>query len=138
MARVYATAAQFTTYTGQAATADTDRLLRDASVMYDAQLIKFCLFQVDDTGMPTDPLVLEAFAAAVSHQVAWWGEVGDSTGAAGVGYGSVEIGSVKLSRSVTAVNGSDSAARQIAPKSWDALLSPDLTPDRFVLGAVCS
>ncbi|WP_282204538.1 hypothetical protein [Kitasatospora fiedleri] len=48
----------------------------------------------------------------------------------------MEIGSAKLARSVTAVSGSDAPSRKIAPKAWDALLSPDLTPDLFVLGAV--
>jgi hypothetical protein len=137
MARVYATATQFTTYTGQPADADTDRLLRDASIMFDAELLGLSAFAVDADGLPTDARVAEAFAAAVSHQVAWWGELGDSTGAAGAGWGSVEIGSVKLSRSVTAVSGSDSPARQIAPKAWDELRSPDLA-GRFVLGAVCT
>lgn len=138
MSRVYATSEQYEAYTGQTADADTDRLLRDASRMFDAEVFRACWFQVDETGMPTNAVVQEAFAAAVSFQVAWWGEVGDSTGASGVGWGNVRIGSVQLGRSVTAVNGSDSPARQIAPQAWDALRSPDLTPDVFVLGAVCT
>jgi hypothetical protein len=137
MSRVYATSAQYEAYTGQTATADTDRLLLRASEMLDAQLLGVCWFQADEDGLPTDPVVQGAFEKAVCAQVEWWGEVGDSTGAAGVGWGSVRIGSVQLGRSVTAVNGSDSPSRQIAPQAWDALRSPDLA-GRFVLGAVCT
>ncbi|WP_457028104.1 hypothetical protein [Kitasatospora sp. P5_F3] len=136
MARVYATSAQYATYTGLAPDADTDRLLGNASKMLDAEVLRLCLFEADTDGYPTNQLVIEAFRDATCAQVQWWGEVGDSTGAAGAGWGSVEIGSVKLGRSVTAVNGAASPAREVAPQVWDALQSPDLTPDIFVLGAV--
>jgi hypothetical protein len=106
--------------------------------MLDSQVIIFCWFLADGTGMPTDALVQEAFRKATCAQVAWWDELGDSTGAAGAGWGGVKIGSVQLDRSVTAVSGSDAPARQISPQGWDALRSPDLTPDRFILGAVAT
>ncbi|WP_247615836.1 hypothetical protein [Streptomyces sp. MK37H] len=138
MARIYATAADFQDYTGQAPPADVDQLLTRATAMLEAQVLRFCWYDVDSDGMPTNPLVLEAIRRAVCAQVQWWGEVGDSIGAAGVGWGSVAIGSVNLGRSVTSVSGADSAARQIAPQVADELQSPDLTPDVFRLGAVCS
>lgn len=138
MSRVYATTDDYETYTGQTATADTGRLLLRASQFLDSQVLRACWYQVDDAGLPTDALVAAAFRDAVCAQVQWWGELGDSTGAAGAGWGSVEIGSVKLSRSVTAVSGADAPSRQLAPQVWDALRSPDLTVDRFVLGAVCT
>ncbi|MFB7617824.1 hypothetical protein [Kitasatospora sp. NPDC056181] len=138
MSRVYATSSDYQTYTGQAPAADTDRLLAKASRFLDAQILRSCWYLVDDAGLPTDPLVAAALRDATCAQAQWWGDVGDSTGAAGAGWGNVQIGSVSLGRSVTAVNGTDSAARQIAPEVWDALQSPDLTPARFVLGAVCS
>ncbi|MGW4648044.1 hypothetical protein [Kitasatospora sp. NPDC004289] len=138
MSRVYATSADLVAYTGQAAPGNADSLLTKASKFLDSQILRACWYAVDEDGMPTDPLVIAAFRDATCAQVQWRDEVGDTTGAAGVGWGSVEIGSVRLGRSVTAVSGADSPARQVAPEVWDALQSPDLTPDRFVLGAVCS
>lgn len=136
--RVYATAADLAAYTGAAAPADADRLLTDASEMLDAQILRLATYAVDDAGLPTDPVVAAAFSRAVCAQVKWWGLVGDSTGAAGVGWGGVSIGSVNLSRSVTSVSGDDSAARQFAPQVRDALRSPDMTPQRFAIGGTWS
>ncbi|WP_369778837.1 hypothetical protein [Streptomyces sp. R33] len=136
MARIYATADQYETYTGATAPPDIDYRLARASQFLDAQVFRLCAYTVSDAGLPTDTVVAAAFADAVCAQAQWGIEVGDITGAAGVGYGSVQIGSVTLSRSVTAVSGDDSPARQIAPAVWDALRAPDLTPDRIQIGAV--
>ncbi|MEU8473759.1 hypothetical protein [Streptomyces hygroscopicus] len=137
MARVYATAADYQQYTGQAPPVDVDQLLSRATRMLEAQVLRLCWYEVDTDGMPTNPLVLEAIRRAVCAQVQWWGELGDSIGAAGVGWGSVGIGSVSLSRP-GAASGSASAAREVAPQVADELQSPDLTPEIFRLGAVCS
>ncbi|MCQ6250912.1 head-tail connector protein [Streptomyces malaysiensis] len=137
MARVYATAADLQAYTGQDPPEDADQLLARATRMLEAQVLRFCSYDVDTDGMPTNPLVLEAIQRAVCAQVQWWGELGDSIGTAGVGWGSVGIGSVSLSRSGSA-SGSASAAREIAPQVADELQSPDLIPEIFRLGAVCS
>lgn len=137
MARVYATAEQYETYTGAAAPLDIDARLARASRLLETQVFRMCAYAADTaTGLPTDALVAAAFADAVCAQAEWGVEVGDVTGAAGVGYGPVQIGSVNLGRSVTSVTGDDSPARQIAPAVWDALRAPDLTPDRIQLGAV--
>lgn len=139
MARIYATSAQYVTYTGQAAPADIDARLARASRFLDSQVFRLCWYEVvTATGLPSNTLVIEAFRDAVCAQVQWGVDVGDTTGAAGVGWGTVAIGSVTLSRSVTAVSGNDAPGRQIAPAVWDALRSPDLTPDLFLLGAVVS
>lgn len=137
MARVYATSAQYEEFTGVApAPADIETRLKRASSFLDAQVFRLCAYAADDTGMPSEPLVAGAFAEACCSQVEWGIDVGDITGAAGVGWGSVEIGSARLSRSVTATAGDDAPGRQIAPAVWDALRSPDLTPDLLVIGAV--
>lgn len=140
MARIYATSAEYETYTGAVpAPAGIAKMLADASRMLDSKVFRLCWYEVDTvTGMPTNALVVEAFMEATCAQAEWGDEVGDTTGAAGVGYGNVKIGSVQLGRSVTAVSGDDSPGRQIAPKAWDSLRSPDLTPDIFMLGAVTS
>ncbi|MER6515193.1 hypothetical protein [Nonomuraea sp. NPDC001636] len=139
MARVYATASQYQQYTGQTPPENIEILLADASRMLDRSVFRYCWYTVDSvTKLPTNPLVAEAFAEAVCAQAEWGDEIGDTTGAAGAGWGSVELGSAKLSRSVTAVSGSDAPGRQVADKVWDSLQSPDLTPDIFVLGVVTS
>ncbi|MCX5587545.1 hypothetical protein [Streptomyces erythrochromogenes] len=136
MARVYATAEQYETYTGAAAPADIDHRLLRASTFLDAQVFRMCRYDVTDAGLPSNELVAAAFADAVCAQAQWGVEVGDTTGAAGVGWGNVKIGSVQLGRSVTSVSGADAPGRQVAPAVGDALRAPDLTPDILQLGAV--
>lgn len=136
--RIYATSAEYQDYTGQTPPSDIDKLLRDASRMLVAEVFRLCWYEVDEDGYPANTLVAEAFRDAVCAQVEWWDEIGDSTGAAAVSWGTVKLGSAQLSRSVTATSGAASAAREVAPKAWDALRSDDLTPDVFVLGMVTS
>lgn len=139
MARVYATVDQLTAYTGQLAPDTAAQLLAGASRMLDSQVFRLAVYAVNSDGAPSDPVVAAAFAEATCAQVAWWGLVGDSTGASGAGWGSVSIGSVSLGRGAGSSglpDGSDSAARQVAPQAWDALRSPDLTPDRLLFGSV--
>jgi hypothetical protein len=138
MARTYATPAQYEAYTGQTPVpSDISRLLADASRMLEARVFRLCWYDTDpDTGLPSNPLVTAAFSDAVCAQAQWWDEVGDSTGAASAGWGTVRIGSAQLSRSVTDVSGEAAASRQLAPKVVDALMSPDLTADIFRLGEV--
>jgi hypothetical protein len=138
VARIYATSAEYQTYTGQTPPADIDQQLANASRMLVAEVVRLCWYEVDEDGYPSNSVVREAFRDAVCAQVEWWDEVGDSTGAAGVGWGTVKLGSAQLSRSVTATSGAASTAREVAPKAWDALRSDDLTPDIFRLGAVTS
>jgi hypothetical protein len=136
VARSYATPDDLAAYTGQPAPDDATALLAKAARFLDANLFRLCAYLVGDTGMPTDDLVAAAFRDAVCAQAAWWGELGDSTGAAAAGWGNVQIGSVTLGRSVTATAAEDSPARQIAAEVWDVLSSPDLTPDRLYMGMV--
>ena len=134
MARIYATEADLTAYTGQAAPDNVTVLLRDASQFLDANVFRLCWYHVGDDGLPSDTEVAEAFSDAVCAQVQWWDELGDSIGAAGAGWGSVQIGRMQLARSVTDVSPEASAARQFAPKIWDALAI--LSHHHFRLGGV--
>lgn len=136
MARVYATSADYQTYTGQTPPADINTRLARASRFLDSQVFRLCWYEVDEDGLPANAAVAEAFRDATCAQAEWGVDVGDTTGAAAVGWGSVEIGSVKLGRSVTTVTGDDAPGRQIAPAVWDALRSPDLTREVFALGLV--
>ncbi|WP_445524800.1 hypothetical protein [Streptomyces cyslabdanicus] len=133
--RVYATTTDLANYLQAAPPLDSEQLLGGASRMLDARVLRWCRYDVDTDGRPTHPKVITAIGRAVCAQVAWWDEVGDSRGAAGVGYGNVSIGSVVLGRSVTAVSGEDSPARQIAPQVWDELRDPELH-DLLFIGAI--
>lgn len=138
--RVYATVSEYEAHTGVSpAPSTTAARLAKGSRMLERLVLRYCVYDTNAlSGMPTHSLVLAAFRDAVCAQVEWWGNVGDPSGADAVGWGSVAIGSVNLGRSVTSVSGEDAAARQLAPEVWDALLSPDLTPDIFRMGAVAS
>jgi hypothetical protein len=139
LGRSYATSTDLANYLRAAPPVDADRLLAEATVLLDSRVLRACWYDVDDDGMPTDALVIAAFARAVCAQARWWDELGGSTsGADSAGWGSVKIGSVQLSRSVTSVSGADSPAQQIAPGVWDELMTPSLTRDKFLLGAVTS
>jgi len=140
MPRVYATVPEYETFTGVSpAPAIIAARLAKASKMLDGRVLAYCWYNTNPaSGMPTHPLVADAFRDAVCAQVEWWGNVGEPSGADAVGWGSVSIGSVNLGRSVTAVSGDDAPARQLAPEARDALQSPDLTPDIFRLGALTS
>lgn len=63
MARVYATEADYTAYTGETAPANIDRLLRIASGVVD-YLLTGRLYDVDASGMPTAPADLDALRDA--------------------------------------------------------------------------
>lgn len=136
MARIYAEAADYQTFTGQTPPADITVMLADATRMLEASVFRFCLFEVDEEGYPSNSVVRQAFTDAVCAQARWFDDVGDSTGAAVAGWGSVQLGSAQLSRSVTATSGAAAPAREIAPAVLDVLQAPDLTPDIFLLGVV--
>jgi hypothetical protein len=138
VARIYATSADYQTYTGQTPPADIGQLLADASRFLEAEVFRLCWYEVDGDGYPSNAAVRQAFEDAVCAQAQWFDELGDSVGAAGAGWGSVSLGSAQLSRSVTNVTGGAAPAREVAPKAMDALTGMDLTPDIFRLGAVAS
>lgn len=137
MARIYATAEQYETYTGTAAPTDIDARLARASRFLDSVVFRLCLYTADaTTGLPTDTIVAEAFAHAVCAQVQWWAETGDELGVGGQ-WSSVSIGSVSLSRSGAGGSGSN-GSRTVCEAALEALQQPDLTPDLLHIGAVCS
>jgi hypothetical protein len=140
-ARVYATPDDLAAYTGQPAPSDAAAQLTQASRFLDASLFSRSWYYADDTtGLPTEDVVIEAFRDATCAQVTWWQALGDSTGAFGAGYSSVSIGGVSLARTgkagAVAPDGSESAARQIAPQVWDILQDPTLTPCHLRIGEI--
>jgi hypothetical protein len=94
--RTYATTGELATYLGEAPALDAARLLLRASQLLDADFLIPAVYDVDDeTGMPTDPVVLAGFRDAVCAQVEFWNEVGEETDISGPLQGA-QIGSVNL------------------------------------------
>jgi hypothetical protein len=138
VARVYATVSQLVAYSRRPACDDAEGMLESASELLDSEVFRLCWYDADTvTGLPTDAVVAEAFARAVCAQVRWWEETGDEDDVAGL-FDTVKIGSVALSRGGSSRGGSSTPPSPVAPRALRALRSPDLTPDRFILGLVVS
>ncbi|KJK40223.1 hypothetical protein UK15_07680 [Streptomyces variegatus] len=93
--RSYATTTQLANILHKAPPLDAVELLERATDLLDSDFLKAAVYDVDDAGMPTDPVVRAAFAEAVCRQVEFWGEVGVETDVSGPLEG-VSIGSVQL------------------------------------------
>jgi hypothetical protein len=83
MGRVYATSADYQTYSGQTPPADIDRLLARASELLDSEVVKAAWYDTDDAGLPTNVDVAEAFSEATCAQVEFWGAVGEQVDTSG-------------------------------------------------------
>ncbi|MFE0727947.1 hypothetical protein ACFW2X_06785 [Streptomyces antibioticus] len=93
--RSYSTTTQLANFLHAAPPLDAVKLLERATDLLDADFLRAAVYDVDDEGMPTDPIVAAAFAEAVCAQVEFWGEVGEETDISGPLQG-VTIGSVNL------------------------------------------
>ncbi|TYB71243.1 hypothetical protein FXF51_02050 [Nonomuraea sp. PA05] len=120
---VYATAADYATYTGQPASAGIDAVLARASERID-ELLVAALYDTDPvTQMPTDPAEAEAITRATCAQAAWSLAVGDPYGVASA-YSEVKIGSVNLK----ATNGGGAGPARHAPDAASILRTAGLLP----------
>ncbi|MEQ6898455.1 hypothetical protein [Microbacterium sp. KR10-403] len=90
MTRVYATAAQVAALVG---ITPGDAALRRASRQVD-RILHGAEYATSDDGMPTSAGVAQLLTEMTAEQIAWFGELGDETGAAGLGGG--RIGTVTL------------------------------------------
>ncbi|WP_402843780.1 hypothetical protein [Microbacterium sp. GXS0129] len=96
MARVYATEAEYKDY-DKSDENESDvivKRLRDASHEVEG-LTRTAVYATDVDGMPTDPVIREAFRDATMAIVSYWGETDDPNGA-DIAAGAVKIGSVSL------------------------------------------
>ncbi|WP_405195175.1 hypothetical protein [Streptomyces anulatus] len=124
MPRVYATPQQLADATGQPAPADAVRLLTRASEDVEDAL-RTAVYDTDATGMPTDPDVRDALAAATCAQVEYvTAQGGDDTGAAGQ-WDSVSIGPVSMS---DRKGGPVGSAVDIGPRALRTLTRAGLLP----------
>ncbi|KMS72299.1 hypothetical protein ACZ91_64850, partial [Streptomyces regensis] len=62
VARIYATAAQYETYTGAPAPADVGRLLAYGSRLLESRVFRLCWYETDPDGYPANAVVRAAFA----------------------------------------------------------------------------
>jgi hypothetical protein len=124
-AGVYATSADYTDWSGQAAPTDIDRLLARASEDIDDALLT-ALYCTDSDGMPTEVDVIDALRDATCAQVEYQQETGDTgTGAAGR-WDSVSLGPVSLSGRKDASTGPQGV--DLAPRAGRALRRAGLIP----------
>ncbi|MET7412517.1 hypothetical protein [Streptomyces rubiginosohelvolus] len=93
--RVYATTTDLANALNEAPPLGAQRLLERASQLLDSDFLLTAIYDVDDDGMPTHPLVVAGFRDAVCAQVEFWGEVGEETDISGPLQGA-QIGSVNL------------------------------------------
>jgi hypothetical protein len=128
-ARVYATSADYTAWTGQTAPAGIERLLARASEDVDDALLT-AVYSTDADGMPTEADVIAALRDAACAQVEYQQDAGDTgTGAAGR-WESVSLGPVSLSGRKDAATGPEGL--DLAPRAYRALRRAGLLP-----GVIC-
>ncbi|WP_433355627.1 hypothetical protein ACQP25_17250 [Microtetraspora malaysiensis] len=127
----YATAADYTAYTGQATPpADIERRLERASERID-ELLFASIYPTDDAGMPTRSKDADAMKRATCAQAAWTLAVGDEFGVASA-FKSVSIGSVRLERG----GSGDTQPARYAPDASSILQRAGLLPGYILDGSV--
>ncbi|MCL4473559.1 MAG: hypothetical protein M1455_06420 [Actinobacteria bacterium] len=96
--KAYATSAEYTTFSGQVAPADVDRLLDRATELIDNTVTS--IFDIDATdGLPTGTLVVQGINVTVASvmrdaccaQVEFWAEVGEENDIDGLAGSQVSV-----------------------------------------------
>lgn len=108
MSLVYATSADFTTWTGNGSPpTNITSLLRSASLLVTEETVT-AYYTVDDTGIPTDATVLQAFTDATCAQAAVWVGLGIDPNLAGLDRAapikSSKIGTANVERDTSIVS----------------------------------
>lgn len=132
MGRVYATAADYQTYSGQTPPADIDRQLARASELLDSEVLMTAWYNTDPaTGLPTDSTVAAAFSQAACAQVEFWDDVGEDVDTSGP-VQSVSIGSVSIQYGS---GGNQATDAKIGPRVYRALKVLPSTVFRIAVGS---
>ncbi|MDF5756656.1 hypothetical protein [Spongiactinospora sp. TRM90649] len=126
MVLVYATASDYTAYTGQSAPSGVDQELARASERID-ELLLGAVYPTDEDGRPVEDDVREALMRATCAQAAWQVTVGDPYGVASA-FKSVSIGSVKLDREASTSTG----AQRYAQDALSILRTAGLLPGSII------
>lgn len=131
--RSYATTTELAVYLGAAPPVESARLLLRASQLLDAEFLIPAVYDVDDEGMPTDPVVAAAFRDAVCAQCEFWVEVGEETDISGPLQGA-QIGSVNLQ---FGAGDNRASPAYFAPKLIRALSALPVDKIRFMALGYC-
>jgi len=100
--RIYATEADYRTWTGDLTAAASPAQLRGASARLDNAL-RGVYYLTDSGGLPTDTDVAAALKDATCAIVQYWEETGDTSGSgAGAEYQTASIGSASYTRNAAA------------------------------------
>lgn len=124
--RTYATLTDYNTVAEEDWPADDEatltKRLRAASIEVE-KITRLSVFDVDEDGYPTDPMISDAFTEATCAIAEYWGITDDPTGAE-VTAGAVKIGSVSLgttSSSQDSASPSEKLQRRIGARAIDIL-----------------
>lgn len=138
----YATPEQYEQITGQTPPADITRLLDSASELLDTEALLGAVYDVDAEGLPTNAVVVDAFARAVCAQVEFWEAEGEEGDVSGRTAEEVALGSARIRYGSTS-GGTAAGGGQpvVAPRAWRALRHPRLAgpqggPRLLTLGVV--
>lgn len=130
MAAVYATPAQYTAFAVEQFDGDTVKLLKRLRMASDevAALTRGAVYDVTDTGLPSNTVTAGVFADAVCAIVEHWGETDDPYGVDAT-QGAVKIGSVSLgttSSSAESLTPAEKLARRIGGRAVTILTNAGL------------
>jgi hypothetical protein len=121
----YATVADLAAWLSPAAApSDAQKRLDRASLVVDEMLLT-AVYAVNDDGLPTEAAVIAALRDATCAQAEYAGATGDPASVGPAGYGSVQIGSVRLTRAQSGA-GSPTPGRY-SPTAWSILQRAGLT-----------
>ncbi|MEU5030174.1 hypothetical protein [Streptomyces milbemycinicus] len=120
----YATVEEFTEFLDpDPVPANAQRLLDRASTRLD-RLLLGAVYETDDSGLPTDPELIEVFREAVCIQAQYIDSLGDETGAM-ANVSQMELGNQKIVRALSVVG---SGTPRVAPDLLDLLQTKGLWP----------
>lgn len=130
--RVYATAADYQTWSNDAITAPARLafLLQRASQTIDSAMVA-SVYQTDVNGYPTDGFTIEAFRDATCAQVAWMVDQDDDTGVK-QRLSSVSVGGLSFTRAGNVAAGN--ALPVLAPTALQILRQAGALPNAPLVG----
>jgi hypothetical protein len=121
----YATVADLAAWLSPAAApSDAQARLDRASLVVDEMLLT-AVYAVDDNGLPTETAVITALREATCAQAEYAGAVGDPSSVGAARYGSMQIGSVRLTRAQSSAGAA--APGRYSPTAWSILQRAGLT-----------
>lgn len=125
--RVYATPTDLNAAPWNADLSDSEAstLLMRATPLLE-ELTRTACYTITETGLPTDPLIVEAFKDAACAQAVYFSETGDISGAAGR-FNTLSLGSFSASGGTAgSVNNQTASVQRFAPEAIQILANAGL------------